>query len=169
MNSSQIQDILSAVESAEITDCRFVSENNVSYYKSESSILKFDSGKEILWAIGLAPKMGSLAGNNAIIMTGADPDSVKEFRLNGDFDTIKKFADALGVEISNEEEKLLRQIDINNIVVKPQTGDYSNIFHILSPEEIEALTPEEKEEYEEHVKKEEERLKLPKGVPCRID
>lgn len=169
MNSSQIQDILSAVESAEITDCRFVSENNVSYYKSESSILKFDSGKEILWAIGLAPKTGSLSGNNAIIMTGADPDSVKEFRLNGNFKTIKKFADALGVEISNEEEKLLRQIDINNLVVKPQTGDYSNIFHILSPEEIEALTPEEKEEYEEHVKKEEERLKLPKGVPCRID
>ena len=169
MNSSQIQDILSAVESAEITDCRFVSENNVSYYKSESSILKYDSGKEILWAIGLAPKTGLLSGNNAIIMTGADPDSVKEFRLNGNFDTIKKFADALGVEISDDEERLLRQIDVNNLVVKPQTGDYSNIFHILSPEEIEDLTPEEKEEYEEHVKKEEDRLKLPKGVPCRID
>ena len=169
MNSSQIQDILSAVESAEITDCRFVSENNVSYYKSESSILKYDSGKEILWAIGLAPKTGLLSGNNVIIMTGADPDSVKEFRLNGNFDTIKKFADALGVEISDDEERLLRQIDVNNLVVKPQTGDYSNIFHILSPEEIEDLTPEEKEEYEEHVKKEEDRLKLPKGVPCRID
>ena len=169
MTGSQIQTILSAVESAEIKQYQFITDNNDNYYNHDSSIVKFDSGNDILWAIGLAPKFGNITGNGAIIINGADSESVHEFRTTGDYESIKKLADALSIELTDDDQKLLLQINANNLVVKPVTGDYSNVFHKLSKEEYDALTDEEKAEYDEHVKKEEERFKLPKGIAGRID
>ena len=169
MLGSQIQTILNAVESAEITNYQFVTDNNVNFYNNESSIVKFDAGNDILWCLGLAPRMGNVTGNGSLIINGSDSESVHEFRVKGDYETIKKMADALGIELSEDDQRLLLQINSNNLVVKPISGDYTNVFHMISKEEYDKLTPEQKAEYDKKLEKENERYKLPKGVAGRID
>lgn len=167
MTNGQIESIISACENNEIKEYQFVTDNNNNLYNSESSILRFKDG--ILWSLGLAPKMGGIAANNAILISGSDSESIHEFRVRGNYDSLKGFIEELGLEISDDDERMLRQIDANNLVVHSVPPDYKNIFHELSPAEYEALTPEEKAKYDEAKKKDEERFKLPKGIAGRID
>ena len=56
------------------------------------------------------------------------------------------------------------KIDRNNNIVKPVTGDYTVTYHKLSQAEYDALSEEEKKEYDEKVAKDQARLVgLPKG------
>ena len=168
MTGSQIQTILSAVESAEITSYQFITDNNSNYYNNESSFVKYNSGDDILYAIGLAPKMGMISDNRNIIINGADSESIHEFRTKGTYEEIKKLVDALSIDLSEDDQRLLLQITANNLVVKAPTPDYSNIFHEVSQETYDQMTEEEKAAYDEAKKKDEERYKLPKGIAGRI-
>lgn len=167
MTNGQIESIISACEDNEIKEYQFVTDNNNNLYNNESSILKFKDG--ILWSLGLAPKMGSIAANNALLISGSDSESIHEFRVRGNYESLKGFIESLGLELEDEQERMLRQIDVNNLVVHPVAPDYTNVFHEISKEAYEALTPEEKEKYDEAKKKDDERFKLPKGIAGRID
>lgn len=169
MTGNQIQTLISAMEDAEIKEYQFVTDNNNNLYHSESSVLKFDSSNDMLWAIGLAPRIGTISGGGALMATSSDSESIHEFRVKGDWETMKKLIEKFNLDLTDEEKLILLQTNANNLVVKPVTGDYSNIFHEISPESYEKLTPEEKAKYDEAKKKEDERYKLPKGIAGRID
>ena len=163
MTEEQVQKFMSAVEDAEIKTFTFVDDITGYYKNGESGVCVYDSANKAIVSI-----QGQIAGPsqaaNPLKFQLSDIVDIHRAEVQGDYEDIKKFIDAYGLSLTDDQLKILITIDRKNTIVKPVTGDYTNIYHKLSPEEYNALTEEEKKEYDEKVAKDQARLvDLPKG------
>ena len=71
---------------------------------------------------------------------------VHEFKTAGTKEQIMKFVEQVGLTLSEDQVKILTWIDSVRNDLKPITGDYT--FKLLTEEEYEALTEEEKAKYD---------------------
>ena len=155
---------MTAIESAEIKSFAFVDDITAYYKNGESSVCVYDSASSSIIAIGLNPATSAKASNPLRFMM-SDIVDIHRAEVQGDYESIKKFIDAYGLSLTDNQLKVLININSNNTIVKPVTGDYTVTYHKLSQEEYDALTEEEKKEYDEKVAKDQERLVgLPKGT-----
>ena len=91
----------------------------------------------------------NLFGTDKVMVTTADCNDCHKARISGDYDQIKTFLETLGVsDLSSDDLKIMLEINHKNYELKPITGDYVDVFHYLSKKEENALSPEEREEYE---------------------
>ena len=165
MTESQITKFLSAVESAEINEYCFVDDITAYYKNGQSGACVYDSASKTVVAIQLQSAT-SAKSSNPLNVKVCDIVDIHRAEVNGTYAEIKKFIDAFGLTLTKEQNKVLLKIDANNKIVKPVTGDYSTTYQKLSKEQQEALTPEEKKEYDEKVEKDQERLVgIPEGRP----
>ena len=165
MTEAQINKFLSAVESAEINEYCFVDDITAYYKNGQSGACVYDSASKTVVAIQLQTAT-SAKSSNPLNVKVCDIVDIHRAEVNGTYAEIKKFIDAFGLTLSKEQNKVLLKIDANNKIVKPVTGDYSTTYQKLSKEQQEALTPEEKKEYDEKVEKDQERLVgIPEGRP----
>lgn len=161
MTESQVTKFINAAKTAEIKNFAFVDDITAYFKNGDSGIVKYDSGT--LFSIGLNPAT-SAKDSNPLRLMMADIIDIHRAEVQGDYESIKKFIDAYGLSLEDDELKVLIKIDRDNTIVKPVTGDYTVTYHKLSQEEYDALTEEEKKEYDEKVAKDQERLVgLPKG------
>ena len=168
MTAAQINKFLSAAEAADIKGYSFFDDIQTRMVNGERSIVIFDEGNDALVCIRPTIQNGIQGKDNAITTIVEDIADVRRAEIYGNYESMKKFLEEYGVTLTNDQIEIILKIDRNNLVVNAMTGDYTNIFHKLSQAEYDALTPEEKAEYDEHVRKEEERYALPKGVSAQI-
>ena len=163
MTQGQIQKFMSAVESAGINTYAFVDDITCYYKNGESGVCVYDSANNAIVAIQLN-SAGTAQKSNPLRFIMADIVDIHRAEVQGEYEQIKKFIDAYGLSLSDDQLKILLTIDRNNTIVKPATGDYTITYHKLSQEEYDALSEEEKKEYDAKVAKDQARLvDLPKG------
>jgi hypothetical protein len=174
MNATQARAFMDAVEAAEVKEFTFESDLS-SHFKNDGhrNIVKADYDKECMIAFRANKTFGgsvkTFAPSIEIIMS--DFGDIHEARVGVNPQQAKKFIESLGgVELSDEDFKILLEIDGANRDINPVTGDYVNAFHYLTQKQYEQLSEEEKEEYD--TKKADYEAKkasyLPKGAAAQI-
>lgn len=78
----------------------------------------------------------------------SDYGDIHECRTAGTFNEVMKFAEIMGVTLSEEDSKILLSIENNNNDIKPITGNYVDKFNYLTQKQYEALSDEEKAKYD---------------------
>ena len=140
--------LLSALEAAGIKKYQFSTDNNNHLYNNDFAIILDDTAHGNL--VNIRKKSAVVGANpypGETLVTTSDYDSVHELTFGGDYKMVQAFLDQLGLSLSKEQEEILMKIDRSNYTVKPATGNY-HPFKELTPEEYEALTPEEKAAYD---------------------
>lgn len=163
MTEAQVQKFMNAVDSAGIKTFSFVDDITNYYKNSESGVCVYDSASKTIVGIQLQGS-SSAQFSNPLKLQVCDITDIHRAEVQGEYETIKNFIDAYGLELDDDQLKLLLTIDRNNTIVKPATGDYSTSYKRLSKEEYDALSDEEKEAYDKKVAEDQSRLvDLPKG------
>lgn len=163
MTENQIQKFMSAVETAEIKTFAFVDDITCYYKNGDSGVCIYDANDKVIISIQ-NQIAGSAMQSNPLKFQMSDIIDIHRAEVQGDYEIIKKFIDAYGLSLTDDQLKVLITIDRNNTIVKPVTGDYTVTYHKLSEEEYNDLSEAKKKEYDEMVAKDQERLTgLPTG------
>lgn len=150
MTGEQITKVIDTAKAAGITTYDFATDIYAHFYHDgENSFVKYDSTNDVLFNVRSSNYGGAVPqfGQNKILVMGADPIDVHEARIAGDYDQIKTFLENFGLDLSDDELKIMVDLNKMNYDIIPETGDY-NRFVPLSKKQYDALTPEEKEEYD---------------------
>lgn len=148
MNKDQVSKIMSALESAGLKNYMVVDDITTKIYNSDTSIIKVDDADEMFVNIRANNVGGShkrFDSNLEVICM--DFVDAHEFIVGADHQKITNFVKGLGLNLSDDEEKLIVKLDNGNYNLIPPTGDY-NRFVPLTEEQYERLSPEEKEKYD---------------------
>ncbi len=163
MTGEQVKKFMQAVEDAEINTFAFVDDITAYYKNGESGICVYDEANNAVVSI-CQNNPGTAQQANPLRFMMADILDIHRAEVQGEYEQIKKFIDAYGLSLTDDQLKVLLTIDRHNTIVKPVTGDYTVTYVKLSKEEYDALTPEEKAEYDKKVAQDQKRLvDLPKG------
>ncbi len=168
MTEAQVQKFLSAVQTAELENFSFVDDITCYYNNSSNGVVVYDEADKAI--ISIQGRVGGSASvSNPLKVQMADIVDIHRAEVQGTYEIIKKFIDAYGLSLTDDQLKVLITIDRNNTIVRPVTGDYTVTYHKLSKEEYEALSDEQKKEYDEKVAADQARLvDLPKGRAAMI-
>lgn len=149
MTKDQVNKLLSAMETAEIDKFSVVDDTFVRYYNDGvCGIIKPDTSNELFVCIAANNQGGShKAFGSNLTVTSVDFTDMHEFVVGGDYEKISNFVEALGVELSDDDKKLIIEIDKRNYNIIPETGDYHR-FVYLTEAQYDALTDEQKAEYD---------------------
>ncbi len=148
MTKDQVSKIVSALESAELKKYMVVDDINTRIYNSDNAIIKVDDADEMFVNIRANNVGGSHKRfDSNIEVICMDFTDAHEFIVGADHQKIIKFVEELGLSLSDEEVKLIIELDNGNYNLIPPTGDY-NRFVPLTEEQYERLSPEEKEKYD---------------------
>lgn len=163
MTEAQVQHFMSAIDSAEIKTFAFVDDITCYYKNGESGVCVYDSDNQAVVAINLNTNTTSKTSNPLRFMM-CNVTDIHRAEVQGDYEQVKKFIDAYGLSLDDDQLKVLLTIDRSNTIVRPVTGDYTTSYRKLSKEEYNALSEEEKKKYDAKVKADQERLVgIPKG------
>lgn len=166
MQLSQVKSFINAVKESNINTYCFLDDIGTRYYNdNERSVVVVNESDSTLWNFR---KSLPTEPGNGILVSSNDINDIRRAQIVGNYNQIKEFVNKYGLSLTDDQLKILLVLDNVNKEVMPITGDYHNIFHKLSKEEYEALTPEKKAEYDAHVAEEEKRYALPKGTPAQI-
>ena len=148
MTKEVCQKIFDAMESAGITTFEILTDGSfIRARNNEFDTVKWD-GDETFICIRSekTPSATGFGGN--IRISAIHMDQVEEIRVGGNLKEMKAYIEALGFSLTEEETKKIVKIEsYSNRTINPPTGDYFN-FNYLTEEEYNALTPEEKAEYD---------------------
>ena len=154
MTADQCQAFMSALEAAEVTNYSFDTDlSNHLRNDGVKSIAKPIYDKECIVCFRSNKSYGGSqrAFDSNIEFILADFGDVHEVRCGLDYKQAETFVEALGgIDLTEEEFNILLEIDGHNYNVNPITGNYVDTFHYLSQKQLDELTPEEREEYEEN-------------------
>ena len=170
MTKEQTRKFLDAVESAEIKYYEFDTDLGTHLYNNKEAILKFVEADEMVYNIRSNAYGGSTnTYGDRYQIVAAWTEDIHEARTSGTLDQITNFINAIGSSFTDDDIKILTNINQSTYDINPETGDY-NRFVKLSKKEYDALTPEKKEEYDAKYAEEEKKKAnyLPSGVSARI-
>lgn len=149
MTSNQYNKFKQALETAEIVS--FAVEDDINgwyYHNGENAFIKDNSDGVIsIRSNKTSQSHPAFAGN--VLVNFIEFVDIHVARTAGSAEKIKKFMEAMGASLSDDEYKLVLEIDKHNYDIKPVTGDYVSNFKYLSQREYDALSPEEKAAYDE--------------------
>ena len=168
MESSTVSKILSALESAGIKEYGVATDELYHLYNNDYGIL-VNGGSEMYSISRKSQVIGAEPYEGETVVRAFDHSAIVFFEFGGDFKAVEAFLEAAGQSLTDEQKKVLLRIDRTNYTVIPETGDY-HPFKELTPEEYEALTPEEKAAYDA-AKKDNDQIKsgIHRGFTVRID
>lgn len=155
MENKHVKAIIDALNAADIKVYEFLTDNVDHYYNNNdnSIVLYDDSDPGMLVNIkSRYPQVVDPFDNNKgnLLINISTTADVHVFRTGCDFTKAKAFVEALGLTLTEDQQKILIKTNASNRNIKPETGDY--LFRVLSDEEIAKLSPEEKEAYEKAFK-----------------
>lgn len=84
---------------------------------------------------------------------------IHEVRAAGTCEQIKTFVESMGSSLTDEEYKIMLEIEHSNYDIKPETGNYVDRFKYLSKKQYDELSDEEKKSYDSEKEKYEEARK----------
>lgn len=157
MTEEQTTSFLSAVEAAEITKYSFdVDDGTKIINDGERSFVKNVNG--CIVGVTRSNFGGSHTGygQGGVSIVTSDCLDCHKARVVTDYEHAKTFLENFGADLTDDDLKIMLQIDGKNVELKPITGDYVNVFHYLSKKQYDELSPEEKEAYDASKKEYEE-------------
>ena len=168
MDAGNISKIINALESAGIKDYEAMIDENYHFYNNDNSIL-ICNGDDIINISRKSYVVGAEPFDAQTIVRVTQAEHVVYMAFGGDFKQVEHVVTDLGATLTDEQKKVLLKIDRSNYNVIPETGDY-HPFKELTPEEYEALSPEDKAAYDA-AKKENDAVKsgIHRGFTVRID
>jgi hypothetical protein len=111
----------------------------------ENSIVKYDGNETICCIKGEpTPSTSPFQGNVRAYVTHMN--EINEFRVGGSYKDVKDFVEKMGFTLSDQDIKIMLEINNKNTKLIPVTGDYSK-FKKLTQEEFDELTPAQQEQY----------------------
>jgi hypothetical protein len=149
MDANTIAKFKQAIEAAEIDTYAYITDTPTYLYNNkENCVVVEDMGDEIAYCIRDNGNFGSAQyfENSDIVVMGAKFEDIHEVRCGCTYDQAMKFVDALGLNLTDDQKKIILSIASFKRPIKPPTGDY--VFKELSQEEYDELSPEEKEAYD---------------------
>lgn len=156
MNLSQTKKFLEALKTAGIKTYRFSTDLGTHYYNNEHSVIALDEANEMIYNLRTNNNIATPSFKGKIELFASDLADIHECGFAGGYDVVKKFIEAYGLPLDDDQLKVLIKIDTDNYDLKPATGDYVNGgFKELSEEELAKLTEEEKAEYNKLLKEHE--------------
>lgn len=163
MTEAQVNKFMSAVESAEIENFCFIDDITCYYTNSDAGVCVYDSSNKAI--VSIQKNVAASAQlSNPLKFQMCDIVDIHRAEVSGTYEIIKKFIDEYGLDLTDDQLKVLLRIDRNNNINKPVTGDYTTTYKKLTPEEYDALTEEEKKEYDKKKAADQARLvDIPKG------
>jgi len=146
MESSTVSKIFNALETAGIKEYEVLTDECFHLYNNDYGIL-VNGGDEIYSISRKSKIVGAEPFEGETVVRVFNTDAIVHFAFGGDFKQVQAFIEACGQSLTEEQKRVLLRIDRTNYNVIPETGDY-HPFKELTPEEYEALTPEEKAAYD---------------------
>lgn len=150
MDKATITAFKSALEAANIKTYAYITDLPTYLYNNEqNSVAVEDMGNEIVYCIRDNANFGSAQyfENSDLVVMGAKFEDIHEVRLGATYDQAMTFVSSLGLNLTDDQKKLILSIASSKRPIRPQTGNY--VFKELTQEEYDELTPEEKEAYDE--------------------
>ena len=147
MQSAGLKKFLQAAESSDSKRFTVSTALGTHFHNDDRGVIIYDESSNMLYNIS---KPHGVASGNPMQIRGADLAEIHEVQFVGDFEDVKKFAKALGLKLTEEQDKTLLNIKASNYNLKPATGDYSS-FVKLTEEDLAKLTEEQKEEYQKQL------------------
>ena len=172
MTNEQVKKFIQAANDAGLTKYQFDTDLGTRYHHDGiNNFIVHDEANSMLYNArsgwgGSTP----VYGEHAIYVMGADLADVHECRVGGDYDKIKTLFENLGITLTEEQKKVLLNINNKNYSLKPETGDYQNVqFKVLTSSEVIKLSEEDRAKYLEDFKNyQESNNKLSKSIPAQI-
>lgn len=146
---------------------------NIRLWDNERSRIIMDQSIDGCWCFRSSnSNAGAIAeyGRNNIAVYNVKADCVSECSVGGSKKDVMAFAKDVGINLSEDDLKVINDINKFTQELYPETGDYK-VFKKLTDEEIAKLSEDEKKAYDEALKIEEEKEKgtyLRKGVAAQI-
>lgn len=156
MTSNQYDKFKQAIEAAEIASYCVEDDISTTYYDNgvNAFIKKVNDGLLSIRSNKTSMSHPAMEGN--VLVSFVDFTDIHSIKTTGSAEQIKTLMESLGASLSDDEYKLVLEIDKHNYDIKPITGDYVSGFKYLSPQQYADLTPEEQEAYDEAKAKYEE-------------
>lgn len=145
-----MQKFLKGIKDANIKKWEAITDIPTHLYNNDNQFNIFDEETESIYNFSAPIVAGTPATMNDIVIKVAHISDVHETRIYCTLDEVKKFLNAIGTSLTSEQMKILVNIQGSNYILKPETGDYT--FIEKSSDDIDKMTPEEKEKYEQDKK-----------------
>lgn len=153
MDVKQCKQFLAAIDAAKIVSYQFSCDTGTNYYNdgdTKIAIPNYDLNAVIgIRSSHTAGSHNIYAGNVQVMMS--DFSDIHEVRTAGTSEQIRKFVETLGVTLTDEQIKIVINLDRPNNGINPETGNYLR-FRYLTQKQYEALSDEEKAKYDSEKK-----------------
>lgn len=157
MNADQCKKWLAAIESAGIKAYQFDTDLGTHlYHDGEHAIALTSDDLNAVVAIrsnNFGGSHNTYKNNVQVVMS--DYADIHEVRTGGTSEQIRKLVKELGITLTDEQVKIIVDIDKYNYDIKPETGNYLR-FRYLTQNQYDALSDEEKAKYDSEKKEYEE-------------
>ena len=150
MDKNSIAKFKTALEAAEIENYAYITDiPSYLYNNKENSVLLEDMNDEMVYCIRDNSSFGSgqYFENSDILVMGTKFEDIHEVMIGCGYNQAMAFVDSLGLNLTDDQKKLILSIASFKKPIVPPTGDY--VFKELSQEEYDKLTEEEKKAYDE--------------------
>lgn len=165
MTSEQVTKFMAGLTAAGITNYQFSTDLGTHYYNNDNAINLVDTASEAVINIRSRDKIATPSYSQGIAMFISDFGDIHEARFGATADQVKAFVKSYGLSLTNDQLKIVVELDSGNYTINPATGNYN--FVPLTDAEFQKLSEEEQTEY---LKKYNEYYPaLNKGFPARID
>lgn len=167
MENSSMMKFMNAIDSAKIDKWEAVTAIMTHFYNNDTSFNIADFNVNALYNFARPTNNSTPYTYDQIVVKGASFNEIHEVRFGGSLEQVKKFIEAYGISLTDDQYKILVNINTNNYTLKPVQGDYLK-FEELSDSEIDALTDKEKSEYYQALKAFKERNKMTSAVQVTV-
>ena len=151
MTPEQCRKFMTAVEAADMNSYEFDCDTGTRYlHDGKTTITKVDyKDNQVVCFRNMGTYGGATRQYEANVeIICSNFDDIHAVRTAGSYEQVKKFIESAGLDLSNDEMKVILTIDKHNVDIKPVTGDYVNDFKYLSKREYSELSDKDKKEYD---------------------
>lgn len=150
MTLSTMKKIISALNSASIKAYDAITDTAPThFYNNDTCFNIIDEGEETIYNFGSRISITE-PFDTPVVVRSSDLADIHEIRFGGDLKQIEDFVKAYGLDMTDEQYKILLNINSTNNKLNPSYQDYLlSDFKVLSESEYEKLGKEDKAKYDE--------------------
>ena len=151
MTTSSWQKFKAAIDAVGIKKYQIDSDTDYHLFNDADSakVIVFDEGTETFYNFRQRVGNGADGWKDPVIVTAVEVSDIHMIKFGATADKIAEFIEQMGLNLDDDQKEAVININKGNYDINPMTGDYILTgFKVLSEEELEKLSPQEKIDYE---------------------